>query len=155
VEAADLYDQWLQSNSDPQVRYEYAQVLEQAELYVRALEEYRVVLNSLPQNSPAPDTSKQAAADSRELERSRIRFTIARLLLIADGESTDGVTELETAVSEGFADMDSLGALLDEAKISDGHKTEIRRIIDEAGRPKPAETPPDADSPQAEPAAEA
>jgi tetratricopeptide (TPR) repeat protein len=143
VEAADSYNQWLQTNSDPQVRYEYAQVLEQAELYARALEEYRVVLNTLPQSAPAPADPKQAAAAPQGPERPALRFTIARLLLIADSESSDGISELETAVSEGFADMDRLNALLDEVKISDAHKTEIRRVIDEAGKPKPEEPPPE------------
>jgi tetratricopeptide (TPR) repeat protein len=139
VEAVDTYNQWLQNNSDSQVRYEYAQVLEQAELYVRALDEYRVVLNTLPQSAPADPN--QAGAASRGPERSSIRFTIARLLLIADSESAEGITELETAVSEGFADPDRLRALLDEEKISEAHKTEIRRIIDEAEKPKPEEPP--------------
>jgi tetratricopeptide (TPR) repeat protein len=159
VEAADSYDQWLQNNSDNQVRYEYAQVLEQAELYVRALEEYRVVLNTLPQSAPVSGDPDQAAG-SGELERSRIRFIVARLLLIADGESTEGVTELETAVSEGFTDTERMRALLDEEKISEANKSEIRRIIDEAERPKPVETESgdadtDTDAPDAEASASA
>ncbi|GHV75040.1 hypothetical protein AGMMS49940_23420 [Spirochaetia bacterium] len=125
VEAADVYNQWLQDNTDAQVRYEYAQVLESAEFYVKALEEYRAVLEALPQGKPAAD-----AAKAQTIDRAAVRFAAARLLLIADPEKADGITELETAVTEGFSDTEKLTALLDEAGISAAHKDEIRRIIE-------------------------
>jgi tetratricopeptide (TPR) repeat protein len=123
VEAADSYSQWLANNSDPLVRYEYAQVLEKAELYARALEEYREILGTLSQ-------------DNVKLTRPTVRYALARLLLFADPENDEGITELRTAVSEGFSDTDKIRALLDHPEISDAHKADIRRLLDE-GVPAP------------------
>jgi tetratricopeptide (TPR) repeat protein len=119
VEAANSYEKWLRNNTDPQVRYEYAQVLEGAEFYVRALEEYRALL-ALPQDTSGPS-------------RPSVRYALARLLLIADGESGEGVTELRAAVSEGFSDAEALNGLLADDRISAAHKEEIRRIISSKG----------------------
>jgi Tfp pilus assembly protein PilF len=41
VEAIDTYAKFLANNPEPQVRYEYAQLLESAELYAKAVDEYR------------------------------------------------------------------------------------------------------------------
>jgi tetratricopeptide (TPR) repeat protein len=123
VEAVDTYSQWLQGNNDSKVRYEYAQVLESAEFYAKALEEYRAVITALP-------PGQAAASDPAALVRTDVRVTVARLLLIADPEKNDGITELETAVTEGLADTAKLTALLDEPGISEAHKSEIRRIIE-------------------------
>ncbi|MDR3334006.1 MAG: tetratricopeptide repeat protein [Treponema sp.] len=126
-EAADSYAQWLEANNDPAVRYEYALVLEEAEFYARALEEYRKVLTELPPNSKEPT-------------KSSLHYTIGRLLLIADAESEEGITELETAVTEGFTDTEALEALLEEEKLSEAHKDAIRRIIENMKtHPTPAE----------------
>jgi tetratricopeptide (TPR) repeat protein len=121
-EAVDTYSKWLQANSDPQVQYEYAQVLEQEEFYARALTEYRTVLNSLPMGD---------ASDTSELTRSNIRYTIAKILLLADPESEEGINELSLAVSDGFSDTEVLEALLEDEKIPDTRKDGIRRIIRE------------------------
>ncbi|GHT85088.1 hypothetical protein FACS1894137_08950 [Spirochaetia bacterium] len=117
VEAADAYSQWLEDNKDTAVQYEYAQVLESFQFYARALEEYRALIDALP----------AAAGDGPD--RAELRFSAARLLLIADSEKEDGVTEMETAVSEGFKDTEKLTALLAEPNISAAHKDDIRRII--------------------------
>jgi tetratricopeptide (TPR) repeat protein len=122
VEAADTYSQWLQENNDAKVRYEYAQVLESAEFYAKALEEYRAVISALPQGQANPDPTAPARTD--------VRVTVARLLLIADPEKDDGITELETAATEGLMETEKLTALLDEPGISEAHKTEMRRIIE-------------------------
>jgi tetratricopeptide (TPR) repeat protein len=121
VEAADSYAQWLAVNSDPRVRYEYGQVLEKAELYARALEEYRTALNGLAQDSEDP-------------KKTDLRYTIARLLLIADPESDAGVEELKTAVSEGLSDMAVLEALFSDERISEANKEGIRALITETER---------------------
>jgi tetratricopeptide (TPR) repeat protein len=124
VEAADTYSQWLEGNSDSAVRYEYAQVLEFGQFYARAIEEYRKVIDAVA-NQPA-----MAAGGTPVIpERSAVRFSLAHLLLLADPEKDDGITELEAAVSDGFSDGEKLNALLEEAGISAAHKTEIRRII--------------------------
>jgi tetratricopeptide (TPR) repeat protein len=121
AEAIDNYARWLSVNSDPAVRYEYAQLLEHYELYARALEEYRKTL------------SETAGKDSTP-KRSEIRFSLARLLLIADGESNEGITELETAVSEGFDDIEAVQGLLYNVKISAVHIDSIQNIINNMRR---------------------
>jgi tetratricopeptide (TPR) repeat protein len=129
IEAADSYAQWLVNNSDPKVRYEYAQVLEKAELYARALEEYRTALNGL-------------TPDGTDPKRPDILYAIGRLLLIADAESAEGLSELKAAVSEGFAGTAALEALLTDERISAANREGIAALIDEtkqaAAAPGPA-----------------
>ena len=125
VEAIDNYAKWLSVNSDPAVRYEYAQLLEHYELYARALEEYRKTL------------SETAGTDSTP-KRSEIRFSLARLLLIADGESGEGIAELETAVSEGFDDVEAVQGLLN-MRLSAARTDSIRNIINSMQRAAEAE----------------
>lgn len=122
-EAMDRYAQWLETNSDSLVRYEYALILEENGFYVRAIEECRTALKDLPQ-------------DNKEPKKSTLHYTIARLLLIADPENEEGITELQTAITEGFDDKESLEALLTQEGISATHKDEIQRIIDEMTAPK-------------------
>jgi tetratricopeptide (TPR) repeat protein len=126
-EAIDSYNQWLTANSDPQVQYEFALALEENGLYARSLEEYRKILVTLPGDSAGDNTGN-------ELRRSAIQFSIARLLLIADAENPQGITELRLAVSEGYADTEGLRKLLDDEKILSSAKDEIRKIIDEVER---------------------
>ncbi|MDR0598058.1 MAG: tetratricopeptide repeat protein [Treponema sp.] len=149
VEAADTYNEWLQGNNDAKVRYEYAQVLESAEFYAKALEEYRAVIAALPQG--------QTSADPASPVRTDVRVTAARLLLIADPEKNDGIAELETAVTEGLTDTEKLTALLEEPGICAEHKDEIRRIIEgiekaKAAVPETTEEPPAEGEEGAEPA---
>jgi tetratricopeptide (TPR) repeat protein len=130
-EAADSYARWLElqgEKGDPLVRSEYAAVLEEGGFYARALEEYRLLLTELPKES----------SPGQELSPERVRFTLARLLLIADPENEEGLAELTAALTEGFNDQDALEALMEEEGISEAHKTAIRRLIDE-GPPKDAE----------------
>jgi tetratricopeptide (TPR) repeat protein len=124
VEAVDSYARWLADNKDPQVKYEYAGELEKAELYARALEQYRELMNEIP---PEGDLTKQD-----------VRFALARVLLVADSENPEGMTELKTAVSEGFADTEALQKLAGDPRIGGGLKTEIEAVID--GIPSPSET---------------
>jgi tetratricopeptide (TPR) repeat protein len=115
-EAVDMYERSLAAKSDPLVRYEYVAVLEEGGFYARALEECRTTLKDLPDTSVNPS-------------KPFLRYTIARLLLIADSESDEGITELEAAVTDGFKDTETLEKLLDELAISDTHKDDIRRVI--------------------------
>ena len=115
-EAIDNYAKWLGVNSDLIVQYEYAQLLEHHELYARALEEYRTLLS-------------QTTSPNTEPKRSNIRYSIARLLLIADYDSGEGITELETAVSEGFNDIEALEELLSGGNVSPANMDSIRLII--------------------------
>ncbi|MDR2739883.1 MAG: tetratricopeptide repeat protein [Treponema sp.] len=127
IEAVDTYSQWLAGNNDVKVQYEYAQVLESGQFYARALEEYRAVISALPQRQGVQEADK---SDPNAIDRAAVRFTAARLLLIADPEKNDGIAELETAVTEGFTGTEKLTTLLDEPGISAAHKDEIRRIIE-------------------------
>jgi tetratricopeptide (TPR) repeat protein len=126
-EAVDMYERSLEAKNDPLIRYEYAEVLEEGGFYARALEEYRATLKELPDNSENPSNLF-------------LRYTIARLLLIADSESDEGITELEAAVTEGFKDTETLEKLLEDSAISDTHKDSIRRVIDGIKRTPQTET---------------
>jgi tetratricopeptide (TPR) repeat protein len=122
-EAIDTYAQWLQQTpSDNQVRYEYAQVLEQSEFYARAIEEYRMVYRGLPSGQ---------VEGAGELTRPNVGFILSRILLTADPEKEDGISELKSAVNDGLTDKDKIRTLLNEPAITEAHKTEIRDIIEE------------------------
>jgi tetratricopeptide (TPR) repeat protein len=119
VEAVDSYARWLDNNSekaDPKVRYEYAELLETGELFARALEEYRVTLSGLTQTSVDPS-------------RADVRFAIARVLLIADSESSEGISELEEAVKDGFADIEAIEKIVNDERVSAANKNSLNTII--------------------------
>jgi tetratricopeptide (TPR) repeat protein len=126
VEAADNYAKWIGQSTQavPQVLYEYAQVLEAAGLYARALEQYRAAAAALQ-------------TDTETLKKSGIRFETARLLFTADSGNDEGVTELDAAVAEGFTDTEALEKLLDHDQISEAHKDAIRRALDRILNPPP------------------
>ena len=132
VEAIDSYASWLANNTDVRVRYEYAQLLEKHELYARALEEYRTTLSGLPSGSTDPS-------------RPQLRFVIASLLLIADSEKTDGITELRSAMADGFDDIEAVEQLLEDFRISIANKEEIRMIAAEMKRAADATVDTDSD----------
>ena len=115
-EAIDSYAAWLANNNDVKVRYEYARMLEDGELYARALEEYRTALTGLSSSSTDPT-------------KGELRFTIARMLLIADAESTEGAGELRGAVSDGYDDFEAIEALLTDERISAANKDEIKAVV--------------------------
>ncbi|MDR2078184.1 MAG: tetratricopeptide repeat protein [Treponema sp.] len=119
-EAADRYGQWLKTNSNPAVRYEYARALEKLSYYARALEEYRSALNAF-------------TSDTEDLRRCDIRFALARVLLVADPEGEEGMNELRSAVAEGFSDKEALRALLPAEGLSEDRRREIQGIIDQTG----------------------
>jgi len=120
-EAIDTYEKWLVNNTDAKVRYEYAQVLENKQFYARALEEYRTALTGL-------------ASDAADPSKPEVRFVIARLLLIAEAGSKNGITELKGAVDDGYSDADKVSELLANERISAANKDEIRKIITEMKR---------------------
>jgi len=120
VEAVDSYDKWISNSTgaaNPQALYEYAQVLEDADLYARALEQYKAAIAALTQ-------------DTQDLKKFQIRFEEARLFLTADPENGDGVKELSTAVTEGFSDTAAIEALLKDERITQTNKDEISKILD-------------------------
>jgi len=120
-EAIDTYASWLVNNNDAKARNEYAQLLETHQMYARALEEYRTVYTSL--SSTSVDPSKP-----------EVRFAIARLMLTADAENTEGVTELKAAVDDGYKYFDEIEKLLADNNVSAANKNEIRVIVTEGRR---------------------
>jgi tetratricopeptide (TPR) repeat protein len=118
-EAIDSYDRWLAKNSDPQVRYEFAEVLEAEGFYVRALEAARKILTEL-------------TADTETLKISTIHFLIARLLFASDSEDPEAATELTAAIRGGFDDKDAIDALLNDERLTRAVRDEISRTIDAA-----------------------
>jgi tetratricopeptide (TPR) repeat protein len=124
VEAADNYAKWIgaETQAVPQVLYEYAQVLEAAGFYARALEQYRAAASALQ-------------TDTETLKKSSLRFETARLLFTVDSGNDEGITELDAAAAEGFADTEALEKLLDDSRISEAHKDAIRRAMDRIRNP--------------------
>jgi tetratricopeptide (TPR) repeat protein len=120
-EAIDTYEKWLANNADAKIRYEYARLLESHQLYARALEECRAALGEL-------------ASDAANPSKPDVRYTIARLLLIADSGNSAGITELKGAVEDGFSDIDRVSELLTNERISAKQKDEIRAVITEMKR---------------------
>ena len=120
IEAADTYAKWLKANTgqaNPQGLYEYAQVLESADLYARALEQYKAAISAV-------------ADDSGSLKKSQLMFEKARLLLTADPENSEGITELNAAVTAGFSDSAAIEDLLRDGRITQGSRDEIRKILE-------------------------
>jgi tetratricopeptide (TPR) repeat protein len=121
VEAINSYAKWLINNSDKKVRYEYAQLLENHELYARALEEYRTIL-------------AETFAEGEETKKYDVRFSLARLLLTADAGSGEGVTEMETAVSEGYSNIEEVEKLQKNTKVSAANRDKLRTIVNNMQR---------------------
>jgi tetratricopeptide (TPR) repeat protein len=142
-EAIDSYDKWLVNNTSAQVRYEYGQLLESQELYARALDEYRLVLDGLATGNVDP--AKQD-----------VRFAIARLLLFADAGANNGIAELQEAVTEGFSDTEKITGLLEDGRISAANKEELRAILTQLERAaaEAAQASAEATAPVAEEAAD-
>jgi tetratricopeptide (TPR) repeat protein len=116
VEAADTYAQWLVENNDGRVRSEYAQVLEDAELFAKALEEYQAALENFP-------------ADDKTPTKAEVRFNLARVFLVADSENPQGMTELEAAIADGFVDEDALKALAADERVTEDSRDAIEELI--------------------------
>ena len=116
IEAINSYTSWLNTNNDVRVRFEYAEVLEHHELYARALEEYRKTLSETPSSSSNP-------------KRSDIHFALARVLLVADSASNEGITELQRAVNDGFDDISAVEDLFNNTRVSAANRDLIRNIL--------------------------
>jgi Tfp pilus assembly protein PilF len=121
VEAIDNYAKWLSGNSDKKVRYEYAQLLEKHEFYAKALEEYRAI-------------TSDSFAESEDIKKYDVRFSFARLLLTADAGSSEGVTEMETAVSEGYDNIEEVEKLQKNTKVSAANRDKLRSIVNNMQR---------------------
>jgi len=137
VEAVNIFSAWLNESSDPKVRYEYALALEHHELYARAIEEYRLAIS-------------QVAPQTNNIKKSDIRFALARVLLIADGESTEGITEMQDAVAEGFNDPAAIEELIESGKVTGANTDSLRDLVSSMRRGQPqseeSETDPESGS---------
>jgi tetratricopeptide (TPR) repeat protein len=126
AEAIDSFSNWLINNTDARVRHEYAQVLEHHELYARALEEFRKTLSEI-------------SAASTDPRRNEVRFAIARVLLIADGSSNEGITELQAAISEGFNNIAAVerltASVIASNSVSAANRETLRGIISNMQNP--------------------
>jgi len=116
IEAINIFSAWLNDAADPKVRYEYALALEYHELYARAVEEYRTAIS-------------EVTSSTANIKKSDIRFALARVLLIADGESTEGIIELQNAVAEGFNDASAIEKLTESAKVTGANRNSILNIV--------------------------
>ena len=119
VEAVDTYAKWTlvnTSSANAQGLYEFAQVLEEAGLNARALEQYDEAIEALTK-------------DTESLKKSTIRFEKARLLLTEDPENADGMTEFNTAITEGFSDTDAIEALIQDTRITQYNKDDLIRAL--------------------------
>jgi tetratricopeptide (TPR) repeat protein len=112
VEAIETYSTFLANHSDPKARYEYACLLDKNELYARAIEEYRKSLTEIK-------------SDSLDPKKSDVRFELARVLLIAESASSDGITELKGAVSDGFNDI----AAVEKLKVGASNREALNEIV--------------------------
>ena len=119
IESIDSYDKWLSVHSgvaNPQALYEYAQLLEAAGFYARALELYREAYQAL-------------SGDTEQLKRSQLLFDEGRLLLIADPENSDGITKIKEASTGGFSDTEALEILMSDERIIESNREEIRSLL--------------------------
>ena len=118
VEAIDDFALWINLSDmpNPKVLHEYALVLENAELYALALENFRSSLESMP-------------SDLHNLERNQVRFDIARVLFIADPGNTEAMAELSMAITEGFDTDTALQVLRSDHRISSEQINEIERAL--------------------------
>jgi tetratricopeptide (TPR) repeat protein len=133
AEAADSYDKWLALNTPTaQVLYEYAQVLERLEFYAKAIEQYKASYAAL-------------SADTETLKKSSLRYETARLMLTADPENDEGITELNSAIEAGFKDTEILESLIQDQRITQDHKDSIQKIIDEINNPPKPESESESD----------
>jgi len=120
VEAVDSYARWMTTNStgtpNPQGIFEYAQVLELAGHFGRALEHYNLALES-------------HIKDTEQLKLSTLRFGKASLLLVEDTGNSEGMEEFTLAIREGFSDTLAISDLLSSEKLTKDARTEIQRVL--------------------------
>ncbi|MDR2491445.1 MAG: AAA family ATPase [Spirochaetaceae bacterium] len=135
LEAADTYDLWLQKNSDPQVRYEYAELLEEGGFFAKAIEQLKQALSEMNSNTA-------------KLKKSAVQFMYARMMMIAEPENEDALKEFEDAVGAGFNDEEAVKKLIADNRIGKTNQDAVRRLLD-AGLKLPEPEKQSAESPTA------
>ena len=119
IEAVDTFAKWIIVNAgtpNPQGFLDYARVLEKAELYARALEQYDEAIKALTK-------------DTGTLKKNAIMFEKARLLLTVDPENEEGLKEFTAAIGEGFSDIEAIEALARDQRINKYHRDEIEKVL--------------------------
>ncbi|GHU48961.1 hypothetical protein FACS1894200_06920 [Spirochaetia bacterium] len=114
--ALDYYAQII-AGGNTKLRYEYAQLLEKKELYAKAIEQYRLLLD---------EAAEQQESVSQQPSKALASFTLARLLLTADPDNKEGVTLFEAAIEQGFDDNDAIDELLADKRVLEAQKSAIR-----------------------------
>jgi tetratricopeptide (TPR) repeat protein len=120
IEAIDTYAKWVDVNAgtaNPQGLYEYAQVLEEAEFYAKALEQYEEAL-------------KDYTKDTATLKKSMLLFGKARILLAVDPDNEESLDEFNKSIKEGFADLKAIEPLISDERITQYNREEIRKVYD-------------------------
>ena len=121
IEAIDSFANWVlavyPATPNPQGLYEFALALESGGFYSRAIEQLDAAMEALVTDTPT-------------LARSRLRFEKARILLIADPESDEGLHEMTGAVDEGFSNIETFEALLENERLSETHLPVLRGLLD-------------------------
>ncbi|MDR0402062.1 MAG: tetratricopeptide repeat protein [Treponema sp.] len=102
-EAVDTYNAYLTKTGDPAARFEFAETLEEQNLYAKALEEYRRL--------------EETSGDGGSPEKSLVLFRIARVMLVSDPADEEGFAALEEAIKEGYSDRKEIDALFETADI--------------------------------------
>ncbi|MDR2150972.1 MAG: tetratricopeptide repeat protein [Spirochaetaceae bacterium] len=136
VQALDSYALLLETDKSAALRFEYAAALEKHTFYARALEQYQEILKTIPEKNTNPS-------------RPQVAFALARLLLLSDPQSEEGITELQNALSLGTP-VATVKTLLEEPGITEAHKEAILLAIDEhenpQAQPDPAPAPQEEES---------
>jgi tetratricopeptide (TPR) repeat protein len=110
-EALNYYALYLESKSDPTVHFEYAETFEEFEMYARALEEYRKLLNSDSQSKDG-----------------NIQFALARTLLKADPSNEETATALKAALERGI-ERATVEALLEDSQMDETARSVINHVL--------------------------
>jgi tetratricopeptide (TPR) repeat protein len=117
VEAIDDYALWLVKNSDPLVRFEYAQALEDGGYYARAIEELKKTLDEFKSDT-----------ETETFKKSNVQFNCARLILTADPNNDEGIDMLRNAVESGFRDLEAIVTLSEDSRVTKIHQEQINNI---------------------------
>lgn len=118
-EAVDAYNAYLAKKNDPAVRLEFAEFLEQRELYAKALQEYTALRDGAASGTDGP-------------AKNLLTFRIARVLIVSDqsGKPNEkGLKELEDALKDGYNDTQAIDDLLAKTPVPETRKTELRGLI--------------------------
>jgi predicted Zn-dependent protease len=115
-EALNSFDLWLSKNDDPLVRYEYGNALVKNDFLAKAVEQYKKAMSGI--------TDK-----TTDITKPQARFALAVAEVKADPDNDAGMDDMRGAVTDGYKDIDSVRALLDDKKITDKRKDEIKSLI--------------------------